>query len=172
MRRIALFALFAANIPTVFAAAADPQRSALQARRTAIGLFASGQSAAAVAHLRTYLPPEAGPDGATTALVQGLIEITHSFYNQRRLNLAREVVAQAIVAADPVLAGRSAAPAVRRASLVSSLGLLSEEVLLDLRRAEGLYDAAAALEPTNSLHRARKQAVVNKQVPRGGRGGP
>src|SRR4051812_44590951 len=75
------------------------------ARATATDLFKQGKTAEAVAHLRADLQPDVGPDGTTTALVQGLVEIANTFYNQRQTALARQVAQQAIAAADSIVKG-------------------------------------------------------------------
>lgn len=162
--RALLFMCVATMLP---AAPSNSQKSEAQAKRSAIELFKTGQSAAAVAHLRNNIAPDAGSDGAATALTQSLIEVSHYFYNQRRLDLAKEASIQAASAGASVVNGRSSASESRRAALLSSLGVLSEEVERDYRKAESLYSSAAALEPANPMHSARKQAVAEKQRARG-----
>lgn len=147
--------------------AADPKNSPFRVNRTTVDLFASDQPDAAVGHLQANLPPGTGPDGSATALVHGLIEAANTLHNRHRLGPAREATVRALAAADGIIAGRSSVAVPRRAAVLSALGLLSESVLMDLKRAEDLYSTAAMLEPGNPLHQARKRAVVEKQKPRG-----
>jgi hypothetical protein len=128
-----------------------------------IELFAAGQSTAALAYLQANTPPESGAGGATTAQVQALVDITCTLYNQRRLSLAKEVLVQALTVSEGLNGARSVVPDQRRATLFSGLGVLSERVLLDLPRAEAYYTAAATLSPSDPVHEARKQAVMDKQ---------
>lgn len=146
--------------------AADLRSPGVRLKRSTADLFATGNPTAAVAQLRNSVTPAPGTDGATVALVQGLIDLAASFYNQRQLKLARDVASQAFTAAEPILSGRSAASVIQRAGLLSSLGLLAENVALDLRRAESLYDQAATLAPADRIHADRKRAVLAKQKPR------
>jgi hypothetical protein len=134
--------------------------------RAAVDLYITTQPDAALARLKAVTAPENGPDGSTIALAQRLIEISCVFYNQRQTNLARTVAAQAFLVTDAVLHGKSNAEAGRRADLLSSLGMLSEHVLGDLKGAEALYAAASALSPGNNIHSARKSAVLAKQKPK------
>jgi hypothetical protein len=135
--------------------------------KTAVDLFAAGKGAEAVAHLQANFPAEPGPGGAASGQLQALIEVANTFYNQRKLNFARDALTYALAAADTMGNGPNSPPAVRQASLLSGLGLLAEEVLVDLKKAEGLHGAAAALDPGNPRYRARKNAVVEKQKGRG-----
>lgn len=133
-----------------------------QVNRTSIGFFTAGQASAAVAHLRAHVLPEPGPDGAALALAQSLIDVASSLYNQRRLDLARTALAEAMQISAPLLAGTSRAPAARRAALLSSLGLLQEEVAFDFPQAARLYDDAVALDPAHRQHAQRKRALAGK----------
>jgi hypothetical protein len=154
------FLFFTALVSTGFAA--ESPKSNRAAQDVAADLFATAQGAAAVAHLRRDLRPENGPDGATTALAQSLVEIACRFYNQRQTNLARDAAVQAFAAADPVIRGKSTASTRRRSDLLGGLGVLCEEVLLDLESARAYYDAAAALNPGNKLNAQRRNAVAEK----------
>ncbi|PTY02776.1 hypothetical protein DB347_22780 [Opitutaceae bacterium EW11] len=130
----------------------------------AVVLFQDGKSADALTYLRTNLRPEPGSGVTTTevALVQQLAEVSGRFYNQRQLALAQGAAQQALIEAEPILKGTCAVPSPRKASLYSSLGLLSETVLLDLESAQVLYEAAASLEPSDPLNNARKRGVAEK----------
>jgi hypothetical protein len=162
-----LFTLFA--LPTaVPAGPVDDFRHNQRARRVAIDHFRAGSSANALSHLRQNLRPEPGAGGDQTALPQNLIEIASDFYNHRELRLAREAALHAHQAAEPVLAGRSAATVHRRAQLYASLGLLYESVLFDLTNALACYDAALALHPTDPLSLDRRAATVGKLQRRNG----
>lgn len=167
-----LFLIFAATaVSHLPGAGVDERKTVDEARRTASDLFVAGHGTAAVAYLQSHVAANSGPDGATTALVQNLIEISNRFYNRRQMSLAREAGRQAIVAADSLVKGRSAASPAQVASLVGSLGLLAEQVLYDPTQAGTLYDAAAALNPAEPLFRQRKDAMVQKQKPGRGPGG-
>lgn len=162
-----------ALILLTFSASAVPKEDSLQDRRTkraAINLFQTGAPGSAVLYLRQNLRPEAGPAGDITGLVQGLIEIAGEFYNRRDIKRARETTAQALLAAEPILSGRTQASALRRADLYASLGVLHETVMFDLRSAQTYYDAASALNPADELIKRRKTANVEKQKPRDGGG--
>lgn len=135
-----------------------------QVNRTSIGFFAAGQAPAAVAHLRAHARPEPGPDGAALALAQSLIEVTGVLYNQRRLDLARVALAEALQVSAPFLAGSSAASATRRAALLGSLGLLCEEVAFDFAQAARLYDDAIALDPKQRQHAQRKRDLAARRA--------
>jgi hypothetical protein len=142
-----------------------------RAKLAALELFRANDRAGALAHLRSSLQPEPGPDGSTSALVQGLIEMSCTLYNRRELRLARQVLGEAISAVQPILDRRSAVAGARGSELASSLGILSEHVFFDNKQAEALYNAAASLNPSNRLNSNRRDAVVEKQKPRGGVGG-
>ena len=155
---------FVSLVVCTTAFAASLPKDSVHLKRQTVELFLSGKSSAAVALLQSNssLRPAPGVEGATVALVQSLVEVATTLYNERRLTSAREVLSHALAAAEPVVTGRSAAAAAQRAALLSSLGLLSEHVAFDQRRAEAFYDAAAALDPSDRLHRDRKQALVHK----------
>lgn len=158
---VLLLTLFA--MPTALPSApADDFRHNQRVRRIAMDQFRAGSPANALSHLRQNLRPEPGAGGDQTALPQNLIEIAGDFYNRRELRLAREATLQAQQAAEPVLAGRSAATASRRAQLSASLGVLYESVLHDLTTALACYDAALTLQPTDTLNRNRRDATAGK----------
>lgn len=152
----------------MLSAPADDLRHNQRARRVAMEQFRAGSPANALSHLQQNLRPEPGPGGDQTSLPQNLIEIAGDFYNRRELRLAREATLQAHHAAEPVLAGRSAASAVRRAHLHASLGVLYENVLFDLTTALACYDAALALHPTDTLSRGRRAVTAGKLQRRSG----
>ena len=102
--------------------------------------------------------------------MQELIDVAVSFYNAREMNLAREAAGEALLAAEPIISGRSPAPALRRADLWSSLGVLHESVLFDLPRAETFYETARTLNPADQINSRRKKAAEEKQKLRAGGG--
>jgi hypothetical protein len=164
---VLLLTLFA--LPNaVLSAPADDLRHNQRARRVAMDQFRAGSPAHALTHLGQNLRPEAGAGGAQTALPQSLIEIAGDFYNRRELRFAREAALHAHQAAEPVLAGRSAASPVRRAHLYASLGVLYETVMFDLTTALACYDAALALHPTDTLSHGRRAATAGKLQRRNG----
>lgn len=164
--KTAFLATLALAAGVIDAQAADRRAQLLPqlVNRTSIGLFAAGQAPAAVAHLRAHARPEPGPDGAALALAQSLIEVAGVLYNQRRLDLARAALAEALQISAPFLAGSSAASAPRRAALLSSLGLLCEEVAFDFAQAARLYDAAVSLDPKQRQHVQRKRDLTAKRA--------
>jgi hypothetical protein len=136
-----------------------------QAKQTATDLFVSNNADAAVAHLKTAVAAESGPDGDVTAVVQALVEMASKLYNERQIGLAREVLTKAIAEADSILKGKSKAATRRQSELLANLGILIERVLFDPKSAERYYDAAMATDPTSSLYPKLKQRVVEKQKP-------
>lgn len=162
-----LLTLFVLTTATFSAPAADFRHNQ-RARRAAMDLFRAGSPANALSHLQQNLRPETGAGGDQTALPQNLIEIAGDFYNRRELRLAREATLHAHQAAEPVLAGRSAATTQRRAQLYASLGLLYESVLFDPTTALACYDAALGLHPTDTLSLTRRAATAGKLQRRNG----
>src|SRR6266700_6034879 len=102
-----------------------------RAKLAATDLFRANKGAAALAHLRSNLRSEPGPDGNISALAQGLIEMSCTLYNRRELKLARQVIAEALAATQPIFDHRSSVSDARGSELASSLGMLTEHVLLD-----------------------------------------
>ena len=154
-------------------ASAGPKEDSLQNRRTraaATNLFQADTPSSAMLHLRQNLRPETGPAGDITGLVQNLIEIAGDLYNRRDMKHARETTAQALLAAEPILSGQVQAPALRRADLYASLGVLHETVMFDLQTAQRYYDSATNLNPGDELNNRRKTAAVEKQRWRTGGG--
>jgi len=146
-------------------AAAGPKEDSMQNRRTkhaAIALFQTDAPGSAVLYLRQNLRPETGPSGDVTGLVQSLIEIAGEFYNRRDMRRARETTAQALSVAEPILTGQMQASALRRAELNTSLGMLHETVMFDLKTAQTHYDAAGVLNPGDPLNKRRKTAIIEK----------
>lgn len=146
----------------------DDLRHNQRTRRAAMELFRSGSTANALSHLRQNLRLEAVTGGDQTTLPQNLIEIAGDFYNRRELSLAREAILQAHLAAEPVLAGLSAASSQRRAQLYASLGVLHESVLFDLTTALACYDAALTLQPADPVSRSRRALAAAKLQRRNG----
>ena len=150
-----------------FSVSAGPKEDSLQNRRaklSAITLFQKDAPDSAVLHLKQNLRPETGPSGDITGLVQNLIEIAGAFYNQRDLKRARETVAQALLAAEPILTGQTQASALRRSDLYTSLGMLHETAMFDLPGAQRYYDAASALNPGDPLNKRRKTVILEKRM--------
>jgi hypothetical protein len=164
MRTLIVPTLFATLALTALAGPKDEWVQKQRVERAALELFRSGSSASAVAQLRQNVRPEPGPGGDTVALTQHLVDIAVSFYNSREMHFARAATAQALAAAAPLLNGNGATlpAASRRADLFGSLGLLQESVMFDLVAAQKLYDAAAALNPGDKLHKRRSGHAAEK----------
>jgi hypothetical protein len=154
------------------AAATPPDRVIQNARtrRASAELIRAGSLGPAVAHLRQNLRPEPISGGDQTALPQSLLDIAAEFYNHREYALAREALLQAHLAAEAVLAGRTAATAARRAQIYSTMGVLYEIVLADQRTAFACFEAAVTLDPHDTNHRTRRAQLANRIAPV--KGGP
>lgn len=167
-----LFLFFLSLVLPATVVFADPKEDAKikdDASKSAADLFKTATPAAAVAHLQLTRPAEAIADGRLASTLQGLLEASYSLYNQRDLKHAQDAVWQALGVADPVLSGRTAMPAQRRAQLCNSLGLACETILRDRKMAGDLYRLAVQVNPADKAAVKRRDALAAEDKQRDGR---
>lgn len=163
MKFLALFSLVIISHSGHGAVPLESQLLAGQLKQSSVDLFTSGKPQLALTQLRSGLSPEKGMDGSTTALVQGLVEISCTLHNQRRPRAAKEVAQQALLAAQPILQGRSAAAKERQSEILISLGILHETIIGDLETALGLYSAAHRIGPAKAEN-TQRIAILSSSI--------
>lgn len=139
--------------------AAIKARNELAARRAAMALIEAGRTAEAVAQFRQQ---SLGVDreAAEFAVVQSMIQLSYTFYNQKKLVLARSAAEEAIRLAQRILEIEQNAP--RTAALASSLGVIAENIFLDLPAARQFYEIAVSANATDPVSKRRLGEVKEK----------
>lgn len=165
-----LFAILSAAL-LADAPAAEVRGRASQAKRTACQLFIEGKANLAVAHVRSHAPVSGDAQSSMFGVVQELIGISGTLYNQSRIKAARSAALEAISAAESLTKGRNNLSPLKLQELYSSLGVLSETVLCDLVTAHAYYDAAAQVAAPGSLLKRRREAAQLKKQRTGKVGG-